>query len=73
MVFVEKQHALHTTRKRRPLASEGVYWAQDNVHVRRDKVRGTRLRKGMLHAELYGSERGPMLTVWPRMGTQDFN
>lgn len=39
----------------------------------RDRVRGIRLRKGLLHAKLDGSEREPMVMVWPRMGTQDLS
>jgi len=39
----------------------------------RDRVRGIRLRKGMFHAELDGNEGGPMVMVWPRMGTQDLS
>lgn len=39
----------------------------------RNRVRAIRLRKGVFHAELDGSERGPMVTVWPRIGMQDLN
>jgi len=39
----------------------------------RDRVRGIRLWKGLLHGELDGSERRPMVMVWPRMRMQGLN